>query len=320
MYASLGDIVFQTLVSFDALSDRRETRYSQLPLINGKPNLQRTGESLIEFSMGISFHVAFCNPENEYLKLNTARINGNILSFIYGNGFNEGDYVITNIERTINQTDKVGNFVEITCTVSLLEYAGGNPAAKQLEQDKKNAFAISSNRPLPAKTELQADNPALLTCTENKDVQQSAGKMDDATNAVNSKVNLVSTGIIDKGQNFVNQIGNYTGKMNTEIGKTNNSVGNVNNLIVRYGSITNQSPTLPASLLSVQSSLNAVSAQLILLGTLPSIINNVTDATSALTQLTNTLNVIATLKNNTQLMNNASAPIAKALALKRVMT
>lgn len=320
MYASLGDIVFQTLISFDSLSDKRETKYSQLALINGKPTLQRTGESLVEFSMGIMFHVAFCNPEDEFLKLDQARRNGDILPFLYGNGFNEGSFVITNIERTINQTDGIGNFVEIVCNVSLLECVNGNTDATQLEQDKKNAFAISANRPLPAKTDLQTDNPALMVCEENKNISQAAATADEKTNSLKGKVDAVISGLIDKAQAFVDTVDKYTSDINAEILKTNTSISLVNNMLVQYTSLGTTAPGLSTAVAAVQAALSGASAQLIVLGALPNPITTTGQANSALSELTTTLNVIKTLKDNTKAMTAANSPIAKALATKRVMT
>ena len=320
MYASLGDIVFEALISFDALSDQRETKYSEIALINGKPGLQRNGESLIKFSMSIQFHVSFCNPEDEYLKLNNARIAGTILPFIYGNGFNEGDYVITNLDRTVNQTDAKGNFVEIVCNLSLLEYAGSNAAAKQIEQDKKNAFAVSSNRPLPATPQMQMTNPALLASQENKNVLQSTSKIGAATDKVKKSVDIINTGLIDKAQKFVDQIADYSTKINTQVGQVNNSLGNINALITAFGSITGIAPNLSPAILDVQSSLADINIQLSVLQALPTTITTTGQATGALTELTNTLNVINTLKDNSNKMNSASAPLSAALITKKVLT
>lgn len=320
MYASLGDIVFEALISFDSLSDQRETKYSEIALINGKPGLQRTGESLIKFSMGIQFHSAFCVPEEEYAKLNNARISGAVLPFVYGNGYNEGEYVITNLDKTINQTDARGNFIEITCNISLLEYAGADSAVKQVEQDKKNAFALSSNRPLPASPQLQMDNPALLVSQENLDVQQSATKADYATQNVNKAVGIVNTGVIDKAQKFVDNVNEYTVIINKQITEVNSSLSSINASIAAFTSITGIAPLLATRITAVQGSLTAMSTQLSILAALPNPITTILAANNALNELTNTLLVIKALKDNTKLMNDANAPLVAALATKKVLT
>ncbi len=321
MFATLGnDIIFDALISPESLTDQRETKYSEIALINGKPGLQRIGEALIKFSMSIHFHVDFCNPEDEYAKLNAARIAGTILPFVYGNGFNEGDFVITNLDRTINNSDAKGNLVDITCSLSLLEYAGTDAAARQIEQDKKNAFAISSNRPLPSTPQLQLDNPALLVSEENTKAMQSVSNADAATNEVNKAVGIVNTGVIDKAQKFVDQINEYTTIMNTQLTEVSASVAAINATTAAFTSLTTIAPNLSAKISLVQGSVSAMQAQLTLLAGLPNPITTTPDGTNALNELTNTLLIIKALKDNTKAMNDANAPIVAALATKKPIT
>ena len=93
-------------------------------------------------------------------------------NFVFSNGRNEGDFVLTSLERTINQTDGEGNFIDITCNIVLKEFANANSNNRQLEQDRKKAFAVSSNRPLPANSDVVPVNPALNVTQENLKVQQ----------------------------------------------------------------------------------------------------------------------------------------------------
>jgi phage protein U len=326
MYATLGnDIVFDVVKQPASLSDKRETMYAATPLVNGKPNLQRTGEALIEVSMSVMFHFDFCDPETEYLKLNNARVRGEILPLIFSNGRNEGDFVITTLERTIDQTDGFGNFVQITCNIGLKEFANITSPAKQLEQDKKNAFAVSSNRPLPANQQQVPTNPALSACQENQEVKYSANKVDDLTNKVSDDVDLVTNAdpdqqLIDKAQKFVDSLGAYIPKVNEQVTKANNSLGSINALIGAYSSITGISPTISTDITALQTSLSGVSTQLTVLGSLPGTISNVTDAGTALTAMTNTLLAVKAMNDNQETLNNSSAPLAKAVAAKTILT
>lgn len=326
MYASLGDIfIFEGVKSFNSLSDKRETKYARQALISGKPNPQRGNDELIEFSMSILFNRAFCVPEEEWLRLENARVKGEIMPFIYGNGYKEGDFVITTLERTINQTDGIGNFVDITVNIGLLEFPAANSAAKQLEQDKKNAFAISSNRPLPANTVTQPENPALNVCQENQKNNYAVNSIDDRSNALNEKVEAITNvdpdqQLIDRAQKFVDSIGTYSQKINDQVSEANNSLGSINSLISAHASLTGEAPTLPAKITAVQGSLTAISVQLVALGSLPSIIGNITDANTAINAMTNTLNLIKTLKDNTALLNTANVALVKAVATKKILT
>jgi phage protein U len=325
MYASLGDIVFQLLTSFDALSDKRETRYAELVLTQGKPNLQLAGETLTEFQMSIGFHAAFCHPEEEFLKLNNARVRGEILPFMYGNGYHEGDYVITTLERVIHQTDERGNFIQITCHLTLKEYTAANTEARRLEQDKKNAFALSSNRPLPVRSRPEPDNPALKVALENQKNKYATAQIARLSDGLENDVNVIkrpdpAQELKDKAQKFVDAIGAYTRKLNVETGKANQALGSISSVLNAYSGIVHESPVLPARISAVQNSLYAISTQLTALETLPAIIGNVTDAQTALAAMVNTLNLIKTLKDNTKALNNANAAVAKALATRKPMT
>lgn len=320
MYALLGDIVFEGLKGFESLSDKRETLYSQINLINGKPNLQRNGEALNEFNFSIKFHIAFCNPEDEFAKLNNARAAGTILPFIYGNGYNEGSYVITTIEKTVEQTDKEGNYIEINCNIVLLEYAGALSDVQRLEQDRKNAFAISSNRPLPTNLSTRTDNPALIACESNKAVQQSVQEIDNQTTSTVNKVEVISTGATDQAQRFVDLLPKYISDVQKEISKASNALGGITSLISTYASILGYAPTLGTKVVDVQNAITGVQTQLTALGTLPTTISNPTDAATALTAMNNTAVTVKALQDNQKTLNEANAGLVKALALKKPIT
>jgi phage protein U len=326
MFAILGDnIVFDVVKQPDALSDKRATNYAQQALVNGKPNLQATDEALIEFTMSVQFHFQFCNPEEEFLKLDNARKRREILPLIFGNGRNEGDFVITTIERTIAQTDSQGNFIEINCNITLIEFANVSTASRQLEQDKKNAFALSSNRPLPANTQSVPTNPALNVAQENQQVKYATNDIDDRSSKIENDVSLVTdidpdTQLINKAQKFVDSLGSYIPKVTAQVAKANNAVGSVNSLISAYGAITTESPGITAALTAVTTALGGVTTQLTVLGSLPGTISNTTDANTALSAMTNTLVAVKTLKTNQEALNDASAPLAQAVATKKILT
>jgi len=326
MYAILGnDIVFDLVKSPESSTDKRETLYSEIALINGKPNLQRTGESLIEFNLSINFNVSFCNPEEEFLKLDNARKTGEVLAFVFSNGRNEGDFVLTSLERTINQTDGDGNFIDITCNIVLKEFANANSTNRQLEQDKKKAFAVSSNRPLPANSYVVPVNPALNVAQENLKVQHANNEIDRLGKEIENEVALVTdavpnTELINKAQTFVDSFDVFIPKVNAEVGKANNALGSINSIMTAYTSIGGIAPDLGDEITNTQASLTAVSNQLTVLGTLPTTIGNVTDANTALSAMVTMLNNVATLQENNKSLNSAVAPVAAAVATKKILT
>ena len=318
MYAQLGNIVFDALKGFDSLSDKRETVYAEHSLINGKPLLQRIGESLIEFSGSIHFHVAFCNPEDEFKKLNDARQNGEILPFIYGNSFIEGDFVITSIERTINQTDSKGNFVSINCNLTLREFINSNSANIQQQRDKSNAFAISSNRPLPSKPSALNDNPSLAVMDANKKAGQASNNTLKSNTKINADVNNANSAPpISKAQKFVDSIPKYTVAINAQLTTAQIALSSITNLISLYPKILVEQPILTTLITNSQNSISALQTQNSILGSLPTTITTPTMALSVLNQLFITTNLTIVFVKTIKDLNSANSKIALALATKK---
>jgi hypothetical protein len=318
MYAQLGSIVFEALKGFDSLSDTRETLYAEHALIKGKPLLQRVGESLTEFTGSIHFHVGFCNPEDEYKKLNDARQNGEILPFIYGNSFIEGDFVITTLGRVINQTDTLGNFIDITCDITLREFISSNSDAIQKERDKSNAFAISSNRPLPSNPNTQPDNPSLSVMNENNKVGIAGTNVNSENKKLNNKILGENTNPpISKAQLFVDSIPVYTQKINAQLTTANVSLSSLTNLISLYPKILIESPSLNTVIVNSQNSIIALTNQNTILSGLPTTISTVPTALSVLNQLFITTNLTIAFIQTIKDLNDANSKIAVALTFKK---
>lgn len=318
LYAKLGDIEFKGLLGFDSLTDKRVTTYAQHPLLNGKPVLDPTGEELTEFTVGVTLHVAFCNPEDIYAQLNDYRANRTVLPFVYGTGFIEGEFVITNIDRTWNQTDDLGNLQWITVSFTLLEFVSANTAKTQQARDKYNAFAISSNRPLPSNPNTQPENPALGVMEENKDISQATDKISDLTDNVNSAVAAANTAPpISLAQKFVDEIPMYTQRATDQANECNTSLTTINNFISLYPNLDTEQPDLVTAVSAAQTVLTALATEFTVLGGLPSTISSVPQANTALAELENLTNIISDLITAVKQLKAANATIARALATKK---
>lgn len=321
MYAQLGTIVFEALKGFESLSDKRETQYVEHPLIKGKPLLQKVGESLITISGSISFHVGFCNPEDEYKKLNDARVNGDVLPFIYGNSFIEGDFVITTLERTINQTDKVGNFVSISCNLELKEFISLNNTNIQQERDKANAFAISANRPLPANPNTQPANPSLAVANSTSTTSKAGDVVNSETDKLNKTVNNANSAPpISKAQAFVDQIPSYTQKINSQLTTAQTSLAQLTNLLSLYSSLGVLSPDLATTVTNANSSISALQAQNSIIASLPNPVTTTPNAITALNELLITTNLVLAFAQTIKDLKTANSKVAIALATKKVIT
>lgn len=321
MYAQLGDIVFEGVNSFSTLSDKRETVYVEHALIQGKPLLQKVGENLTEFTFEISFHVGFCDPETEFKKLNDARHFGTIMPFIFGNGFIHGTYVITTIDRSWNQTDKLGNIVSITCNITLKEFITSSIVGVRVARDRSNAFAVSSNRPLPSNPNAVVDNPSLSVMNENKVSSQASDAVNLETTNLNNKVNNANSAPpISKAQAFVDQIPTYTQKINAQLTIAQISLSSITNLLSLYSGLGVESPTLGTTVTSSQTAISALQTQNSVLGSLPSTISDVPTAISVLNELLVTTNLVVAFAKTIKDLKDANSKIAIALATKKKIT
>lgn len=156
MYAQLGNIRFEGLKGFSDFSHERGINYAQHELINGKPRLQAVGDNLDSISFSMYLHSEFTNPESDIESLRTAMQNREILPLILGNGRVLGFYVIPNFSQVNSFTDPIGNLIEVTLSVELLESFSDDQLRESELQAIQQAFATSNRNSnvrsvLPAK-------------------------------------------------------------------------------------------------------------------------------------------------------------------------
>lgn len=149
MYAQLGNIVFERLVSPDSLQFRQTEKYSVIALATGKPRLQRVGTELDEVSFTIRFHASFCVPADQLEALRAARQNAEILPFTTGVGELLGRYVISQIGTTRTQLGPNGELIEATADVTLLEFYDPNEQATDEAEAQRRAFANDRRKVVP---------------------------------------------------------------------------------------------------------------------------------------------------------------------------
>lgn len=124
MFAQLGDIQFDLITYFDGINDTITYNYAEHERINNKTLLQFLGENLQEFTIKLNLHSSFCVPEEEILKIRTEAKLGKPLKFIKGNGEYVGAFVISQIQKTTEQTSPEGDLIAIQVELQLKEYAG----------------------------------------------------------------------------------------------------------------------------------------------------------------------------------------------------
>jgi phage protein U len=147
----LGDIQFEGLRGLDSLSKTREAVYAELPLMSGKPRLQRTGTALQTVSVSVSLHAAFTDPAADIAALDAYREAGEVLPLITGEGEVVGDFVIISIEETVTQTTPTGRTISAQVTMSLKEYNDPNKSVTLAQAAQSAAFAVGADKVVPVR-------------------------------------------------------------------------------------------------------------------------------------------------------------------------
>ena len=127
MFAQLGDIQFDLITYFDGIAETITYNYAEHERINNKTLLQFLGENLQEFTIKLNLHSTFCTPEDEILKIRENAKLGKPLKFIKGNGEYIGAFVISQIQKTTEQTSPEADLIAIQVELQLKEYTGKIP-------------------------------------------------------------------------------------------------------------------------------------------------------------------------------------------------
>lgn len=142
MFAQLGNIKFDLITYFNGLEIGNKYDYAEHQVIEGKPKLQYTGETLETDQIRLNFHQSFCTPRNELKKLKELAKKHQAVNFMFGNGEQKGNFVIEEINSIINQTDKLGNIISIEVYLRLKEYY----VDKSLESQKTKRKALAKKK------------------------------------------------------------------------------------------------------------------------------------------------------------------------------
>ena len=147
MYHSLGPIQFEGAFGIEALTRSGEARYAEHATIEGKPSLQRLGPKLDTMQLTIRLHREFCVPEDEILRMDTFRLDGEVLALTTGAGDLRGSFVIESINEEQRQAATDGSIIEAVVTLGLKEWASADSAADRAVVDRESAFALAANDP-----------------------------------------------------------------------------------------------------------------------------------------------------------------------------
>ena len=145
MLFQLGNKTFDGLFAPESWSySGSEANLAEYALINTKPRLQPTGETLEELTITLQLRAEYCNPDREIKELESWKSNSEILPLLLGNGDYRNDYVIKSISKDILQTFSDGTIIEANITINLLECVPASNEAQQAAADRRNASAVGN--------------------------------------------------------------------------------------------------------------------------------------------------------------------------------
>jgi len=233
MYAQLGNIRFEGLKGFSNFSHERGVNYAQHELINGKPRLQAVGDNLDSISFGMYLHSEFTNPEADIETLRLAMQNREVLPLLLGNGRILGFFVIPNFSQSNSFTDPLGNLIEVTLNIELLESFSDSPLREAELQAINSAFATSQRNSnvrsvLPAKL-----SKGMTISNEISNVQTSA------TIASIHTANIAAT---------PSRSEYWSGKINKSLTDIEGSLTTVNSLLIEDSNLQDMAPDMPAAI------------------------------------------------------------------------
>jgi phage protein U len=177
MYYQLGTIRFEGLQGFNSIDYTEGVNYAEINLVNRKPSLQATNSKLSKFDLSIQFHAEYCIPESEFEKLSKASREREVMPFILGNGIFLGEYVITELSKTLNRLDGSGNIISMVCKMSLLEFVIQDRVQNDLVIARANAFGNDINKGIPGKIVEQPKSTAV-------EASEQSALIDSTTNVV----------------------------------------------------------------------------------------------------------------------------------------
>lgn len=144
-YGKLGNITFTGLIGFDSLTRSKRSRVVEIPLLDTKSRVQKTGDELTNISFSITVDRSFGDPDSMVLQLDDYRDAGTVLDLSDGNGLLLGRFVLISTNETFRQLTPAGEIQTITIAVELKEFFDPNPVATSILAAGTSAFALERN-------------------------------------------------------------------------------------------------------------------------------------------------------------------------------
>lgn len=270
MLFQLGDKEFDGIVAPYRWAYRgNEANLAEHALINTKPRLQMTGETLEELELSFKLRADFCNPAQEITDLEQWKSDAEILPLLLGTGEYLKDYLIRSISKSILQTFADGAIIEADISIVLVEYVSGDKERQQAAADRKNAMAVGDKsqvvrNPAQGKTpEADAHNALMTAQIESWEAAEQAQTALQSTNP-NGLIDKVNNAV-SRAQTAMNDARDKINDVQTNIDNAMNIVTSIQTAAARLQSISAimQPPislnNLDYSIINLQAALNDVS-------------------------------------------------------------
>lgn len=238
MYAQLGTIRFEGPKGFTSFEETFGVNYAQHERINGKPRIQAVGDELNGITFDMYLHAQFTDPEVAIDEMKTAMQNREILTFVLGNGKVVGDFVITTFTKNTSFTDALGNIIEATLSVELLESFNEDRLLEENRQAKNTAFATTARNSNVRSVLDPKLSPASVVVTDVAKIETSGKMVNQYTAAVEKNPATVEY---------------YSGKINSELNSMESGIQKLQNELTNAQDLLEFAQSLPTALQSVNS-------------------------------------------------------------------
>lgn len=117
----LGDIQFQVDEAPRSFRHKEGTQFAEHARLGQKSTLQNVGEQLQTLDLSFRFAIGWCDPDEQLQRLRDARTAAQPMPLILGRGIFSGNYVVTTVNTTLEQTSAEGQTELIEVSVVLKE-------------------------------------------------------------------------------------------------------------------------------------------------------------------------------------------------------
>jgi phage protein U len=182
MFAQLGNIQFtgaKTPIRYEPVE---AARYAEIPLVDGKARLQKTGDELTTISLEVRLHRGFTGADidTDVQQIRDYMSQGTPLPFTDGAGNLIGNFVILSFTPTPEVFFTDGRLISMVAGIALKEYIDPNPELTQARAAQKKGFATSEAKIIPLQiTRLGTTADALTSIQVQSSTTNSLSAVDD---------------------------------------------------------------------------------------------------------------------------------------------